>query len=213
MVVEFGKPPVLVWVCAIMDRRNPDNEYLKRIYPKFVANAGFWERERGGDKDGLFHYGGKIPNFEAGWDDSVRWDKGCGNLWAIDLNCYMVMAYRSLAYMAERLSLPAEKQKWLDKAKALGKHINKTLWSDADGAYMDRDRASGKFSGVLSPASFMPLYVKIATRERAAAMYKLAKDPQEILSRHAHSRLRQPEVFRAQPCGAVRLGRTRRIWR
>jgi putative isomerase len=180
IVDGFGKPPLLPWACAIVDRRSPDKDYLKRVYPKFVANATFWERDRGGAKDGLFHYGGQQPNLEAGWDNSVRWDNGCENLWTIDLNCYMVMAYRSLAYMADRLSLPDERQKWLDKAEALGKRINDNLWSDADHAYLDRDRKSKKFSGVLTPASFMPLYVKIATPERAKAMHDLAKDPQKF---------------------------------
>jgi glycogen debranching enzyme len=180
MVDAFGKPPMLPWVCTIMDRRKPDREYLKQVYPKFVANADFWQRDRGGEKEGLFHFGGPMPNFEAGWDDSVRWDHGCDNLWAIDLNCNMVMVYRSLAYMADRLALPQEKQKWLDKAAALGKRINDDLWSETDHAYMDRDRTSKKFSGVLTPASYLPLYVKIATPERAKAMHELAKDPKKF---------------------------------
>lgn len=180
MVDEFGKPPVLPWVCAIVDRRRPDDEYLKRVYPKFAANAAFWRRERGGDEEGLFHYGGTNSKFESGWDDSVRWDGGCENLWTVDLNCYMVMTYRSLAYMADRLSKPAEKRKWLDEAESLGKRIDDTLWNDAEGAFMDRDRASRKFNGILTPASFMPLYVKVASPEHAAAMHRLAKDPKKF---------------------------------
>jgi putative isomerase len=82
--------------------------------------------------------------------------------------------------MADRLALPKEKQKWLDKAAALGKRINDDLWSETDHAYMDRDRTSKKFSGVLTPASYLPLYVKIATRERAKAMHELAKDPKKF---------------------------------
>ena len=188
-VEEFGKPPMLPWVCTIIDRRHPDDKYLRQAYPKFVANARFWQRERGGDKEGLFHYGGAAPNFEAGWDNSVRWDHGCSNLWAIDLNCYMIMAYRSLAYMADRLALPDEKQQWLDKAETLGKRVNETLWSDADKAYLDRNRDDKKCTGVLTPASFMPLYVKIATPPRASAMHNLAKDPKH-LSRLPLRRLR-----------------------
>jgi putative isomerase len=180
MVDAFGKPPVLAWVCTIIDRRRPDDNYLKQVYPKFVANAKFWERERGGDKEGLFHYGGPNPNFEAGWDDSVRWDHGCDNLWTIDLNCNMIATYRSLATMADRLALPNEKRQWLDKADALGKRVNDTLWSDADRAYMDRNRKDRKFTGVLTPASFMPLFVGVATPERAEAMHKLAKDPKKF---------------------------------
>ncbi len=179
-VEAFGKPPVLPWVAAIIDRRCPDDEYLKRVYPKFAANAKFWERKRGGEKEGLFHYGGSGPNMEAGWDDSVRWDHGCDNLWTIDLNCYMIMAYRSLAYMADRLGLPGPRRQWLAKADALGKRVNEALWSDAEKAYVDRDRTTKKFSGVLTPASFMPLYVAVATPERAAAMHRLAKDPKKF---------------------------------
>jgi putative isomerase len=179
-VDAFGKPPVMSWVCEIMDRRKPDDAYLKRIYPKFAANAGFWERERGGDEDGLFHYDGPSPHYEAGWDNSVRWDNGCANLWTIDLNCYMILTYRSLAYMAERLNQPDEKKRWLDKADTLGKQINERLWSEADHAYMDRDRTTRKFTGVLTPASFMPLYVGVAMAERAKAMNDLAKDPNKF---------------------------------
>jgi putative isomerase len=180
MVEEFGKPPVMPWVCAMVDRRSLDDAFLKLAYPKFAANAKFWERERGGQEDGLFHYGGPMPNFEAGWDDSVRWDHGCDNLWSIDLNCYMVLAYRSLSYMADRLSLPEEKRDWLAKADALGKRIDENLWDDAAKAYVDRDRVSKKFSDVLTPASFMPLFVKIAPPERAKAMHELAKDPKKF---------------------------------
>jgi len=180
MVTEFGKPPVMPWVAAMVDQRDPDDAFLKQAYPKFVANAEFWERERGGKEDGLFHYGGPSPNLEAGWDDSVRWDRGCGDLWTVDLNCYMVLTYRSLAAMAERLSLPDDKRGWLAKAEALGKRINENLWDDGAKAYVDRDRASKKFSGVLTPASFMPLFVKIAAPERAKAMHELAKDPKKF---------------------------------
>ena len=180
LVDGFGKPPVLPWVCAIIDRRRPDDKYLKQVYPKFVANAKFWQRERGGDRDGLFHYGGTGPNMEAGWDDSVRWDHGCDNLWAIDLNCYMIVAYRSLAYMADRLALPEEKRQWLDRADRLGRRVNDTLWSEADAAYTDRNRTDKQFTGVLTPASFMPLFVGVATPERAAAMHKLARDPHKF---------------------------------
>ena len=180
VVDAFGKPPVLPWVCAIMDRRHPDLEYLKQVYPHFVANARFWERERGGTAEGLFHYGGTTPNCEAGWDDSVRWDGGCDNLWTIDLNCYMVMAYRSLAYLAGRQSLSEAESEWRAKADALGRRINEQLWDESAKAYEDRNRVTKGFSPVLTPASFMPLYVGIATPERAKAMHELARDPKKF---------------------------------
>ena len=119
----------------------------------------------------------------------MRSDHGCGNLWAIDLNCYMVMAYRSLAYMADRLSLPAEKRKWLDKAETLGNRINETLWSDADRALHGLRPHKQEVQRRLTPASFMPLCVKIATPERAKAMYELAKDQRKFFPACHRSRM------------------------
>ena len=40
---------------------------------------------------------------------------------------------------------------------------------------MDRERESGEFSKVLSPASFMPLFVGIASQAYAEAMNRLAR--------------------------------------
>ena len=193
-VEAFGKPPVLPWVAAIIDRRCPDDEYLKRVYPKFAANAKFWERERGGEKEGLFHYGGSGPNMEAGWDDSVRWDHGCDNLWTIDLNCYMIMAYRSLAYMADRLGLPGERRQWLAKADALGKRVNEALWSDAEKAYVDRDRTTKKFTR-RSDAGVVHAAVRRRGHSRAGGGDAPAgQRPEEVLSRLPLGRLRQSAV-------------------
>ena len=45
---------------------------------------------------------------------------------------------------------------------------------------MDRDRVTGKDGPALSPAGFMPLFVRIASPERAARMARLAADPQKF---------------------------------
>ena len=180
VVKDFGKPPVIPWACMRVDQIAPDTAFLAAAYPKFVAYEHHWMTDRGGKDDGLFHYGGKIPTFESGWDTSVRWDHGCDRLWAVDLNCCMVMLYESLAYMAQRLDHPQDRTLWLNRAEELGRHINETLWNDQAGAYMDRDRTTREFNNVLSPASFMPLYVKVPTKEQAAHG-RLGRRPQNAL--------------------------------
>ena len=54
MVTNFTKPPVMAWAVAVADRRCPDIDYLRSIYPKLVKLGDFWMKERGGEKDGLF---------------------------------------------------------------------------------------------------------------------------------------------------------------
>jgi glycogen debranching enzyme len=187
MVTSCTKPPVMAWAVAVVDRRAPDSKFLQEIYPRLVKLGDFWLKERGGETDGLFYYAGSDVGFDSGWDTSVRWDDGyrtsksdAHRLWAIDLNCYMVMHYRAMAYLANRLNLHQDQKIWRGKAHTLAGRINQKLWDDRTGFYVDRDRLTGKDGPALSPAGFMPLFVHIATPERAARVAKLANDPQKF---------------------------------
>ena len=65
---------------------------------------------------------------------------------------------------------------WKAKEKELTTQIESRLYNASAGAYVDRNRKTGEYSTVLSPASFMPLFIGTASTERAAAMHKIAKD-------------------------------------
>lgn len=140
VVTIFGKPPVMPWACAVVDRHGPNDDFLRMAYGQFIAYEAHWRKDRGGDRDSLFHYDtlAQEPKqrdqeikFESGWDTSPRWDKGADILWAIDLNCYMVMVYQALAYMADRLHCAADHKQWEEKGNLLAAAINKKLWNPA----------------------------------------------------------------------------------
>lgn len=183
---NYSKPPVLPWATMIVFRRDGDREFLRRNYDRYVRNAAFWEQNR--CDRGLFYYAAQQhpeaddylhPRWESGWDNSPRWDEfPIVDLWAIDLNCYMVMFYRAMAEAAEVLG--KERKDWDEKAAALAGRIEAELFDPAQGAYADRNRKTGAFVSVLSPASFMPLYIGIASPERAEAMARLASDPKKF---------------------------------
>ena len=183
---NYGKPPVLPWATLIVFRRDGDRDFLRRNFDRYVKNASFWEENR--CDRGLFYYSAQQhpeaedylhPRWESGWDNSPRWDEfPIVDLFAIDLNCYMVLFYRAMAEMAEILG--EKRQDWDAKAKALAGRIEATLFDEARNTYADRNRKNGKFLMVLSPASFMPLYIGTASQERAAAMEALAADPKKF---------------------------------
>ena len=183
---NYGKPPVLPWATLIVFRRDGDRDFLRRNFDRYVKNASFWEENR--CDRGLFYYSAKQhpeaedylhPRWESGWDNSPRWDEfPIVDLFAIDLNCYMVLFYRAMAEMAEILG--EKRQDWDAKAKALAGRIEATLFDETRNTYADRNRKNGKFLTVLSPASFMPLYIGTASQERAAAMETLAADPKKF---------------------------------
>jgi glycogen debranching enzyme len=186
---RYGQPPVMPWVCALIQERAPDQAFLKRVYQQFIRFEQHWTRDRGGQAEGLFHYYADLTHnpkednqairFESGWDNSVRWDDSV-YLWTVDLNGYMVLLYRALERMARRLSLPEDAQRWCAKQEALAAQINERLFDSHTGTYLDRRRDTGHFTGVLTPASFLPLFAGIADPAKASAMAKLAADPRKL---------------------------------
>ena len=186
-----SKPPVWGWAVWTLDKAAPDAQFRAEAYAALVKNAAFWETKRGGAKDGLFHYDGDpdiaeagekreaqrklFAGWETGWDDSPRWDGNAWNVYAIDLNCWMVLTYRSLRDLAEKLGKPEERAVWKDKAEKLSDAIRTRLWDAESACFYDWNFKDSRFSRVLTPASFMPLYIGIATKEQATAMAKAAK--------------------------------------
>ena len=180
-----GKPPVMPWAVLTVFERSRDLDFLHRHYEAMIANARFWETQR--CDGGLFYYSAQndiydknslYPKFESGWDNSPRWDGGIVNLWPVDLNCYMVLFYRCMAKMS--CYLGESPKSWMEREADLSNRIERVLFDEKKQAYADRDRVNGTFVDVLSPASFMPLFVGIASQERGAKMDALARDSQKF---------------------------------
>lgn len=184
LATDWGKPPVAAWAVWQVNRRQPDIDFLKMMYPALVKSAGAWKMKRGGDRDGFFHYDYDGPDaafraeaagWESGMDNSPRWDGGAFNLHPVDLNCYMVMTYRALRDMAAELQLAGESENWAREATDLSARIEERLWDEKTQCYQDWNFADGHFNDVLTPASYLPLFAGIASREHAAAMAAHAK--------------------------------------
>lgn len=188
VVRDFSKPPVMPWAAQKVCEVEEDIDFIKEVYPKFIRWEKFLTDNR--QDRGLFYYDVTQPKdrtltdeeyklwlgYDTGWDNAVRWDNGVANLYTIDLNCYMVMYYRAMSYLATKLQINQDVLMWNKKEKELIELINEKLWDDDNKYYVDVDRFTGEKSRVLSPASFMPLYIEIASKERADYMNKLASD-------------------------------------
>ncbi len=180
METVSGKPPVMAKYALLTYERDGDKAFLERCFASLKKNLSFWESSR--QSEGLFYYGAEIDDpeewdkyarWESGWDDSVRWDAGIGTLYPVDLQCYMVELYRSMTKMAELLG--ESKEDWEAKAEELAARINDAFFDTENGIYTDITKDGKKHSRVYSPASFMPLYIGIADREKAEACAKFAK--------------------------------------
>ena len=179
---NYSKPPVFAWGVLEVYKETEDVEFLKRNYERVVKYENFWRTYR--FDNGLFYYSAQEnperadyehPRWESGWDNSPRWDIApIVDIYPIDLNCFMILYYRSMAEMAKILGV--DSSTWESREKTLTNDVETRLYNKSIGAYVDRNRKTGEYSTVLSPASFMPLFIGIAPQERAEAMNKLACD-------------------------------------
>ncbi len=185
LVDGFTKPPVLPWSALTVYKKCGDKEFLRRSYDRFVKNEIFWTNERRYGE--LFHYSSQgtatdiakndylHARYESGWDNSPRWDAPVIEYWPIDLNCFMVTFYRSMKEIAEILG--DTNAAWESKEKNLTAAILNTLYDETQACFVDRNFVTGAFSTVVTPASFMPLFIGIATKEQAEAMHRIGSDP------------------------------------
>lgn len=181
IVSDFGKPPVWPWALAEIEKRAPVTGDRAKAYEAFVRYERHWVEHR--SRAGLFHYDTAAHTgdweqqvrFESGWDDSVRWDHGIVDIWPPDLNGYMVLFYEAMEYLAGQLGTDCGE--WRIKRDALAETIEERLWDKELGAYCDFDFEQGRFTGVLSPASFVPLFAGTASESRAKQMAEVAADP------------------------------------
>lgn len=174
VIFEVTKPPVFGMAIKHCSKISEDMELIEEIYPKLIKNIEWWSKDR---YDGiLYNYDGNPA--DSGWDDTVRYDdcKNMKNIYAIDLNCYMVSSFDGLAYMADKLSKSDEAAEWRRKKTELIDKIQKILWDYEKNRYCDFDKSINAFTNRISPASFMPLFYMIATNEQAEHMKKLAED-------------------------------------
>ena len=178
------KPPVWAWAVWFMDRVAPDDAFLREAYAALVREEAFWRGRRRVASLGMFHYDGNSDDpkerstycgWESGWDDSPRWDGEAASKIPVDLNCWMVLRYRSLRDIARRLGKEREASQWDDAAKDLAAKVESLLWDEESGCYYDWDFKTKTFSRVLTPASFMPLFIGTASSARAASMARHAK--------------------------------------
>ena len=184
LVTDCTKPPVFGWAAWRVNREHPDPAFLATAYDSLVRNVAWWRANRFDAEAGLFHYDGNpadpkdrktAAGWESGMDDSPRWDGNAWNFHAIDLNAYLVLTYRALASFAAELGKPAEVRDWTAAADDLASAINTRLWDAQDGCYYDWDFRQKRFSRILTPASFTPLFAGFASAEQAASLARHAE--------------------------------------
>lgn len=88
-------------------------------------------------------------------DNSPRFDSAA-ELDAPDFNSYLSLECETMAAFARKLELPERAAFWQERHERLNGLMNRLLWSEGEGIYMDRDVRDGGLTGVAASAGFLP---------------------------------------------------------
>lgn len=109
---------------------------------------------------------------ESGWDYTPRYNNHALEFIQIDLNSLLYAFECNMSYFAKILE-NSESELWNNRAEERKVLINKYLWCEERGTFLDRNYITGEWSPVFSGASFFSMMCSVATKEQAASMQKL----------------------------------------
>ena len=110
----------------------------------------------------------------SGWDFSARWCDGADlssirttAIVPVDLNAMLYKLERQIGLLSHASGQRAQGEQFQRKAEARRAAIDRVLWNDRAGAYLDYDWQRAAPREALNAATATPLYVALASREQA----------------------------------------------
>ncbi len=103
---------------------------------------------------------------ESGWDFTPRWGDHCQEYASVDLNSLLLMTERVEADLAGELANGRERL-WRERLEKRQSLMNRLLWDDQRGLYVDYDESTGQRSSFISAASYFPLFCGVANSHQA----------------------------------------------
>jgi neutral trehalase len=179
---KITNPPLITWALLEAVRMEGDYSYFKPIYAKLKKYNDFLYKER--SKDGLFIW---LHSYESGIDNSPRFTDASekikydiNRMWAIDLNCWMVLQNDALAEISSKLGFKDEATVYAEKAKSLKALINQHMWDESSGFYYDFDFVEKKFIDTPTIFSLFPLFVGVPKDSQKEKLIAHIKNPKEF---------------------------------
>lgn len=168
-------------------RRTGDERWLK----EHLADMVEYERTLSShdrDGDGLVNYVGMVDEFDYSirWRDAVSgYEKGRESLTKfdrpmelVDINAQLCLIRDDIASAAKLFGDEKLAERMQRRRRKTADAINKHMWNEEAGIYMDIDSESHQQTGVVSVAAFSTLIAGIVPEDRAERMIALLDDPE-----------------------------------
>jgi hypothetical protein len=183
---DVTQPCVMSFGVYEMYKLSKDKEYVKQCLPYLEKYLTFDMNNRDVNKNGLLEWLTE-PEYteckcgESGLDNSPRFDFD-EEMDCIDFSSFFALDTHILSLLYKEVGDSKNSEKWESVSKKVASLINKLMWDDEDGVYYDR-LFSGELTKVLTPASFLPMFAGISTKEQAEKMVKVLTDKRLLWSK------------------------------
>ncbi len=192
------KPPLSAWAVWSIYQRDPDQAFLKELYPRIKLQHAWWYQNRDHDRDSLCEYGSTdgaliAAKWESGMDNAVRFDnsrilknrEGAYSLdqESVDLNAYLYAEKGYLKNMARALKIEADARDWDAQAEALKKAIQTQFYDPKTGWFYDTSLDGAAFIPVMGCEGWIPLWAGAASTGQAEAVKAKMMDPAHFNTR------------------------------
>lgn len=174
-IPPLTQPPLLALAVKLICSIKEDKAWLAEVYPKIEAYLAWDLKNHDTDGLGLVSWGlgrpmGKHrPSYGSGWDNSPRFDDTF-EYKAADFNAYIASEYEILAEFAEILGRFDDARRYRQIHKRLCELMNKYMWNDDIGLYLEYDSIGARQVDILTAAGFLPIICGAPSAEQVRRM-------------------------------------------
>jgi hypothetical protein len=152
-----------------------DRDFVRRVYPRLVRYAEYFDRERDREKSGLYDV---LDQGETGQEYMSRYlfvDESA-DTWrkiqvkGVDATCYLYELQRALAVLARALGEKDDADWWEEKADATRDAVRRWMWDDAEQIFKDVHPETLERSPYKAAVGFYPFLSDIATPQHLSSL-------------------------------------------
>ena len=174
------QPQVLAWGTWEIYKKTGDKAFLKECAEKLEKYLIWDKKNRDKNGNGLLEWNvdpeyTECKSGESGQDNSPRFEFD-ERMDAMDFSAFQAQDSEYLSKIYAELGNEQKSREWKEYSDYIKAQMNALLWDEEDGTYYDR-LESGKFTKVLTPASFFPLMAGVPNKAQAEKMVKTLTNP------------------------------------
>ncbi|MBO3768026.1 MAG: trehalase family glycosidase [Thermoproteota archaeon] len=169
------QPPVIAVAVDRITSKEKDKKFMEIALNSLIKYDKWFRKFRDEDKDGLVAYHDPL---ESGWDNSKRWDayvkkekkyisEGMLPIEAVDLNSLIFVQRKVISSLARFFGNKELSEEYENLAVKIKDKIVNLMWDESTKFFFDIEDKTHNKTMVKTPAAFLTLFAKVATKGQA----------------------------------------------